>query len=147
MMTLLLARCGYFLPFDHFDSPISIKRDGNSFLFAICRDVTTGRIFASERNVSRDIERYRFLDASGRASISAGTVLSPESIPPSLAVDTAQKPEMLAGSEYLITIVSVDGKSGGMVSGFILREDQELPTDVWLHVDGSTTEEPCPAPE
>jgi hypothetical protein len=125
-----------------FMSPLSVQRNGDLLLVAMCGDsVSIERIYVEARNLDEGGQWQRFWDASGVISLKTGDIVSFEHKIDGFTIDLNENPPLSDGTQLAITMVSI--KAGKSLSSDITIRGGQLSEDSWLHADGSVTDAPC----
>lgn len=132
----LTAGCGV-VPLDRYDSPISIRRDGDGLSVVICSGIKADRILMQEPVTPED-DWYTFFEAAGAATLARGDDLIRDSRDRGMKISDQASPNLQVGAQI---VVIVDGLGTSFTSIFTLQD--ELSKLTWLHPDGSTSAVPC----
>ncbi len=133
----LTAGCGV-VPLDRYDSPISIRSDGDGLSVVVCSSIKADRILMQERLTPED-DWYTFFEAAGTATLARGDDLISDSQDRGMKISDQEPPNLQVGAQI---VVIVDGLGTSFTSMFTLNE--ELSKSTWLHPDGSTSAVHCP---
>lgn len=132
----LTAGCGV-VPLDRYDSPISIRRDGDGLSVVICSGIKADRILMQERIKPED-DWYTFFEAAGATTLARGDDLIRDSQDRGMKISIQEPPNLQVGAQI---VVIVDGLETSFTSIFTLQD--ELSKLTWLHPDGSRSIEAC----
>ncbi len=125
--------------------PLTIQVQDGSLRVAVCQAIYAREIYANSHgpDVVDNFWRARAPDAGGVA-IGAGTILTTDSLDKYFLATTAAREPTVFHQYWGITVAVLDASDpkGNFVAAFDLR-DRAVPSDSWLHPEGTVTSEPC----
>ena len=142
---ILLTGCVQGPKVSRFQDPIAIRQNDGTISIAVCRDVSPQKFLADFRNVPNGEDWKPFVKGEGEAAISAGTIIELTSLPDGLDYTVSNQPDFSPGTDFEVFLLPPEGQPGKLIALFTLDPAEVVPTDSWLHPDGSTTADPCPA--
>ena len=122
----------------------AIRRSGDDLLIALCDPlhVETIAIGTAKRTLIGDGFVETNLLATGDTDFPAGYEFSTDSDLKELTVQKRLAPRLDEANEVSV-IVSQGASVGASVTAFFTLVPGSLPSDAWLQLDGSQTEQPC----
>jgi hypothetical protein len=143
-LSVSLTGCGIqVLPIDRHDGALAIQETDGVLHVAFCQDKKIAHLFAEYRNSRDNVPWARFLDATGLIDVKVGDLLRVDQIPAGLSVATLLSPTFEPGGDINLVAVPPSAPGAGELAAMFSVPDEGLPTSMWLHPDGTTSQEAC----
>ena len=137
----VLAACD---PLAQGDAPLAIQRVDGNFRLAVCTRLVLESVLVEERGDRGDDGSgwMTIWDAiEGEIPLTAVSVLDAGQPPQEMDVTSWLTVRNVVGDEISVLLVGVDDSV--VTTSFIIPEGG-LPSDAWMHHDGTLTSDPCP---
>lgn len=138
---LLLAACG--TP-SRFEGPEALRAVGDDILIAVCTDASATELDVSTRQADVADDWLPIWREAGVHNFSAGDTMTLGQTPEGMVTAVLDPaPEIREGTSIKIRLSLLAPGESVIVAWFEPLATIALPTDEWLHPDGSTSMEPC----
>ena len=142
ILVLVLDGCAFIFPSVP-SSPLALQVNAEHFLLAFCTDVTISGAHLSARDFDSDESFETVWEIEGTGAFRKGDVIDLAKPGDGFTQIVSKPIEIAPAMQYSVQAIKADSDST-LIAGFPPLTDDKVESNLWLHPDGSMSEEPCP---